>query len=126
MRAVRCLHHGDCKARHALHRRIRHRLLTDLGAPGSALNQRLTAWWQLDFTALRAELHKAWKTDIAVKERDQWEALLAEARAEHQRLTDRIIDLETELNDRVYHLYGLTREEISIVEATTKYRYGEM
>jgi hypothetical protein len=36
------------------------------------------------------------------------------------------VDLETELNDQVYHLYNLTHAEIAIVEATTKYRYGEV
>jgi len=32
----------------------------------------------------------------------------------------RIVDLVTELNDRVYHLYDLTRDEIAIVERVTK------
>ncbi len=51
---------------------------------------------------------------------DQWEAWFATQKAEHDRLTGRIVDLETELNDRVYHLYDLTEDEIAIVERVTK------
>ena len=33
---------------------------------------------------------------------------------------------ETELNARVYALFGLTAEEIAMVEESTKYPYGEV
>jgi hypothetical protein len=33
---------------------------------------------------------------------------------------------ETELNGRVYGMFGLTPEEIAIVEESTKYRYGDV
>jgi hypothetical protein len=59
-------------------------------------------------------------------ERDDWEALLAARRSEHERLTARIVDLEGELNDRVYALFDLTADEIRIIEETTKYTYGEV
>lgn len=61
-----------------------------------------------------------------MEERDEWERWLAARRAEHERLTARIVDLETELNDRVYRLFGLTRDEAGLIEETTKYRYGEV
>ena len=34
------------RARYAVHRQTRHRILTDLGAPGATLNQKLSAWWE--------------------------------------------------------------------------------
>ncbi|NUQ01848.1 MAG: hypothetical protein HUU35_18535, partial [Armatimonadetes bacterium] len=114
------------RERYALHQRVRHRVGSDLGVAGKALNQKLTAWWELDFAALRAELVKVFKHDIPVKERDQWETWFADQRAEHQRLTAAMIDHETELNDRVYRLYDLTAEEIQIVEETTRYGYAEV
>jgi len=116
----------DARSRHTLHNRTRHRLLSDLGTPTAKLNQKLTAWWTLDFAGLRAEVKGCFKHDIPVAERDQWEAWFATQKAEHDRLTGRIVDLETELNDRVYHLYDLTRDEIAIVERVTKYEYGEV
>jgi hypothetical protein len=33
---------------------------------------------------------------------------------------------EAELNARVYALFGLDAEEIALVEASTKYGYGEV
>ncbi len=113
-------------ARYALHRKARHRLLTDFGTPGKGLNQKLTAWWDLDFTGLRAELQKVFKRDVPVSERDDWETWLAERKAEHRTRTAEIVRLETELNARVYALFGLTAAEIEVVEESTKYRYGEV
>jgi hypothetical protein len=114
------------RARYALHEKVRRRLHADLGTPGTSLNQKLTAWWVLDFPALRAEVKKVFKHDIPVADRDDWDAYHAAQRAEHARLTTEIIRLETDLNTRVYTLFGLTADEIAIIEASTKYRYGEV
>jgi len=114
------------RERYALHQRVRHRLLTDLGTPGAKPSTKLTAWWTLDFPALRAEVKKVFKRDIPLADRDDWESWHAARRADHARLMDDIVRLETELNARVYALFGLTAEEIAIIEESTKYRYGEV
>ena len=56
------------------------------------------------------------KRDIPLKERDEWEDWLAARKAVHRERTAEIVRLETELNTRVYALFGLTAEEITIVE----------
>ncbi|HEX5501120.1 MAG TPA: Eco57I restriction-modification methylase domain-containing protein [Thermomicrobiales bacterium] len=117
---------AEARARYDLHERTRRRIGADLGAPGKALNQRLTAWWELDFAAFRAELGKVFKRDIAVKERDEWDAWLAAQRVAHERHTGAIVGLETELNARVYALFCLAPAEIQIIEESTKYHYGEV
>jgi hypothetical protein len=114
------------RARYALHQQTRHRVEQDLGTPGKALNQKLAAWWELEFPAFRAELQKVFRQDVPVRERGEWEEWLAAQRAGHARLTGEIVALETELNDRVYRLFNLTPDEIRIIEETTKYRYGEV
>lgn len=114
------------RARHTLHTQMRHRILTDLGKPGSRLNQALTAWWELNFPAFREEVQKTLKRAIPLKERADWETYLQAQQAEHQRLTAEIVRLETELNVHVYALFGLTVEEIMLIEASTKYAYGEV
>ena len=124
------------RARYALHEKVRHRLLSDMRSeqrseqgthnPLLKLNQKLTAWWKLDFPALRAEVQKVFKQDIPMKDRDDVEEWLTTNRAEHTRLTDEIVRLETELNARVYALFKLTADEIAIIEESTKYRYGEV
>ncbi len=115
-------------ARYTLHRQARHRILSDLGRPGGKLNLKLTAWWELDFPAFRAELTKVFgrANDIPLRQRDEWEAWLADRRSEHERLTAEIVRLETALNAQVYALFDLTPAEIRIIEESTKYRYGEV
>ncbi len=114
------------RARYSLHCRVRHRVHTDLGTPEKRLNQKLTNWWELDFPALRREVQKVFRTDIPVAERDQWEAWFADQLAEHRTLTDGIIHAEEEINDRVYALFGLTPDEIRLIEESTRYRFGEV
>jgi hypothetical protein len=75
---------AEAKARYQLHRRARNRILSDLGVVGKALNQKLSAWWDLDFPALRAELLKVFKKDIPVKDRDDWEEWLSIQREKHR------------------------------------------
>jgi hypothetical protein len=116
----------QARARYTLHERVRRRIFSDLGTPDKKLNQKLTAWWNLDFPALRAEIKKVFKSDIPLAERDDWEDWLAGRRAEHERLTSEIVRRETELNERVYELFDLGPDEIRIIEESTKYRYGEV
>jgi hypothetical protein len=114
------------KARYGLHRRARRRVLSDLGTTGKGLNQKLTAWWELDFGAFRGEIQKVFKQDIPLKQRDDWEEWLLEQRATHAQHTATIMALETELNARVYALFDLAADEIALIAASTRYRYGEV
>ncbi len=115
------------QSRYALHNQVRGRIQSDLGAPGLTLNQKLTAWWELPhLAAFRAELKKALKVDVPLRERDDWEHYLRAQQAEHTRLTAEIVRLETELNAHVYRLFDLTPDEIQLIEDSTKYRYGEV
>jgi hypothetical protein len=116
----------QAKARYTLHRRAQRRILGDFGGPGAKLNQKLTAWWDLDFPAFRDQIRKAFKREIAVRERDDWQEWLDLQRTTHREHTEAIIRLETQLNERVYNLFNLTRDEITLIEESTKYRYGEV
>lgn len=116
----------QARTRYELHRRVHRRILADLGVAGKSLNKKLLAWWTLDFPTFRVEIKNVFRREIPLRERDEWEAWLAENIAVHRRHTDEIIRLETELNAHVYTLFDLSPEEIEIVEASTKYRYGEV
>ncbi len=110
--------------RYTLEQDVRHRILSDLGTPGNKLNQKLEHWWELDFPALREQVRKAFRQDIPVKERKDWEDWLATQRAAHQQHTADIVQLETDLNAEVYALFDLTPAEIRTVEESTQYAYG--
>ncbi len=60
------------------------------------------------FTAFSFELRKAFKAEIPVKERADWETALADWQRQHGSLTARLVAIETENDDRVYRLYNLT------------------
>ena len=102
---------ATARARYALHERVRHRIHTDLDDGTHKLNQKLTAWWGLDFRTFRAEVKKAFKADISLKERADWEESLTEWQSEHCTLTAQLVDVETAINDRVYDLFALTPDE---------------
>ncbi len=111
------------KSRYALHTKMLGRM-GDLIPKGKPINRKLTEWWSLDFAALRAELGKTFKQDIPLRDRDDWESLWKERCAEHERLTAIIIARETEMNDRVYRLFELGKDDIRLIEEETKYPYG--
>ena len=118
------------RERYAHHEHVRHRLLTDLGQEDHKLNQKLHAWWTIDFATFRKEIKKTLKTDIPVRERSQWEQALGEWQTKHEDLTRQLTDVEAEINDRVYHLYGMSQADVKLLEEHCRnvmidYRYGE-
>ncbi len=96
------------------------RRIPDLAPAGSAgkLTERLKSWWDLpDFKAFQAEIKKAFKADIPLKDRTEWEEFLASPRAEIHALTAEIKRLEGAINEKVYALFNLTPDEIALLEA---------
>jgi len=118
------------RARYQLHQTARHRILTDLGGKATGLNQKLTTWWMLDFGEFRAEVKKAFKTSIPVAERGEWENMLADWKRQHATLTESLVACEVEINDRVYALFSMSKDDIKFLDEHAKhamidYRYGE-
>jgi hypothetical protein len=70
----------------------------------------------LDFRTFREELQKAFKADLPVRERADWEASLAGWRGDHDRLTAALVATEEEINARVYHAFGLGADKIRLLE----------
>jgi hypothetical protein len=99
------------------------RRISDLATGGSArtggkLTNKLKEWWTLpDFAAFQSEIKKAFKADIPVRERSEWESWIAELRPQNYALTAEIAAAEAAINARVYALFDLTPEEIALLEA---------
>lgn len=104
------------RERFALQSAVRRRILDLAPANRRKLNTRLEAWHELDFTAFRDEIKKAFHTEIPLKERGEWETYLAENAAEVQALTRQIDLAEREIDASVYALFDLTADEIALVE----------
>ncbi len=92
--------------------------LPDLGGSGAKISRRLENFHELDFAAFRDEVKRAFKAEIPVKERGQWEAFHAEASAEVKRLTAEIERAEREIDAIVYAAFELTGDEIALLEAS--------
>ncbi len=92
---------------------VRWRIRTDL-CRGEPLRSKLVNWPKLDFAAFRAEV----KTEMPLKERGQWEAFLDENRAKVEALAAEIAALEREIDLLVFEAFGLTHDEVSIIEET--------
>ena len=97
---------------------VRRRIL-DLAPPGHrGSSRRLDGWHTLSFSEFRAEIRKALKSEIPLKERRDWETYLAENAAEVNILTARIATAEREIDDIVYRLFDLTPGEIALLRAS--------
>jgi type I restriction-modification system DNA methylase subunit len=97
------------------------RRIPDLAPSGNPpkMTDRLKSWWDLpDFAAFQAEVKKAFKADIPLKERNDWESWISETRQQIHALTAKITALEADINTRVYALFGLTPDEITLLESS--------
>ena len=96
------------------------RVSTSLDTNGGKvkLTERLKAWWDLpDFAAFQAEVKKALKRDIPLKDRNDWENWIGESRTKIHTLTAEIARIEGDINAMVYALFDLTADEIALLEA---------
>lgn len=113
------------RRRYQIRKEMTERITSDLGTIQGKPTQRLNEWWTLSWQAFRDEVRKSFKQDIPLKERREWETLLQEQRTEIEQLTAQIIKLEEALNAAVYTVFGLSDEDITLIEQETKYQYGE-
>lgn len=104
--------------RFEIHEAVRHRIL-DLAPPErKKLSRKLQEWWMLDFAQFRDEVKRAFRTEIQVEERDEWETYLAKDAAEVRALDAKIETAEREIDAIVYRLFDLTPDEIVLLEAS--------
>lgn len=87
------------------------------------LTTRLHEWWKLDFKAFQSEIKKAFKSDIPLKQRNEWERFLRDEGEKVRRLTAEIEQAEREIDAIVYKLFGLTDDEIALLESSLAGQY---
>jgi TaqI-like C-terminal specificity domain/Eco57I restriction-modification methylase len=110
------------KARLTAQRDFGRRILDLLPTPAPkgaqlSLGEKLSSWWQLkDFKAFQFEVQKRFKTDIPLRERNEWEALFAEQKSRVHQLSANIAATERSIDAIVYTLFGLNATEIALVE----------
>lgn len=97
---------------------VRHRILDLASGERRKLNTKLENWHELDFAAFRAEIKKALRVEIPLKDRAEWEQYLAGNAQKVKQLTDEITRAEGEIDKIVYELFDLTPDEIALLETS--------
>ena len=82
---------------------------------GIKINGALEYFDKLDFKQFAAELKKQ-KITLSLKQQDEWAEYFDEYKRECCDLAGRIEATDREIDLMVYELYGLTEEEIKIIE----------
>jgi hypothetical protein len=105
---------------HAVMSEVGHRIL-DLAPPDRRkLTGRLRNWHELSFPAFLAEVKQAFRAEIPLKQRGEWERFLSENRSEADALANRIGQSEVLINDIVNQMFGLTGDDIALLMASTR------
>jgi hypothetical protein len=78
---------------------------------------KLQNWYELEYNEFLSELTKA-KVKIPLEEQLSWQSLFAKQKALAQELKSKIEETDKKIDSMVYELYGLTEEEIRIVEGS--------
>lgn len=92
--------------------------------PFKKLSTKLLKWHELEFRYFINELNKGIKkkggVKLAKKDKIEWMELFETKKAEVIILKAEIDKIDRQIDQMVYELYGLTQEEIEIVENATK------
>lgn len=92
--------------------------LTD-NIEGSTVTTALHTFDQMDFSDFVAELKKQ-KIKLTLPQQDEWEDYFRQYADVCHQLTDQIAATYHEMDLRVYHLYGLTYEEVLTTDPKTQ------
>ncbi|MFD2550767.1 hypothetical protein ACFSQP_02955, partial [Bizionia sediminis] len=103
---------------------------TDKGYKPLAISKKLQNWHELDFAEFLKELEKARKKEaknankgykpLALPEQAEWMQYFNEQKQKATELKSEIEKTDKEIDAMVYALYGLTDDEIQIVEEATQ------
>ena len=113
---------GEMTGMHTNARQLREAFLRLLQRrfPLDKLSRKLEDWPSLDFTAFVKELNKALKKveheKLSLAQEMEWEPLFEAKRAEVQAVQAEITRLDREIDVAVYRLYGLTYQEVLVVD----------
>ena len=96
--------------------RFLHRLSENF--EGVKITTALQTFEELDFKAFVAELKKQ-KIKLSLAEQDEWEDYFNSYRAACEELKSQIAQTDSDIDLRVYRLYGLTYDEVTTVDPDT-------
>ena len=81
----------------------------------SQITNKIDNFYKYDFNEFTKELIKQ-KIKLTLKEQDEWEDYFDEYKEGIIKLQKQVKEIDTEINQMVYKLYGLTNEEIELIK----------
>ena len=78
-------------------------------------SKKLENWYELDYADFLTELKKQ-KVELSLSQKAEWEDYFNQERSKALAIQSEITKTDMEIDRMVYELYGLTEEEIRIVE----------
>ena len=81
-----------------------------------SLSKKLQNWYELSFADFLKELSKA-KVNLSLSQKAEWEDYFLAEQQKAVSIKSKIDQTDKEIDQMVYNLYGLTKEEIEIVES---------
>ena len=91
---------------------------------GIKITTALQTFDQMDFAGFVAELKKQ-KIKLSLVQQDEWEDYFNQYRHACQELSAQIVETDQEIDLKVYHLYGLTYDEVLTVDPNTSIKREE-
>ena len=79
------------------------------------MSKKLDAFFKLDFKDFLSELKKQ-KVTLSLSDQSEWKDYFEETKSKVNTIQVKIAKMDKEIDQMVYELYGLTKEEIEIVE----------
>lgn len=79
------------------------------------LSKNLENWYELSYADFVKELKKK-KITLSLSEEADWEDYFLQEQIKAQKLQNQINQTDKDIDQMVYELYGLTEEEIRIIE----------
>ena len=123
------------RQRHSIVTGVRRGILDLAPSPARRkLARTLENWHDLDFAGFLAEVRRAFKIDVPLRQRREWEFFLAENRAAKDadrassppavgRLSAEIESAERDIDAIVYELFDLTPAEIGLLESSLRTQF---
>lgn len=81
------------------------------------ISKKMNSFFKLNFNEFKNELSKN-KVKLSLKQQDEWEDYFNNYKKELLKLKIKIDETDGEINKRIYDLYGLTKNEIKIIEGS--------
>jgi hypothetical protein len=79
------------------------------------ISSKIDSFYEYDFKTFLRELNKQ-KIELSLDKQSEWNEFFEQKKKEINKLLNEILKTNNDIDQMVYQLYGLTEEEINIVE----------